>query len=51
MSDTTIYPFKVNKDKWKKFKGTALLDDFESAAHCLNTLVDLYLKGDIDATK
>mgnify|MGYP003147271881 CR=1 FL=1 len=51
MSDTTIYPFKVNKEKWKKFKGTAMLDGFESAAQCLNTLVTKYLDGDINAKK
>ena len=36
----TTYQLKVDKEIWKKFKGTSYLLGFNSANECLNHLID-----------
>ena len=42
MSDNklTTYQLKVNKDTWKKFKGTSYILGFDSVNDCLKHLID-----------
>ena len=37
--NTTTYQLKVDKDIWKKFKGTSYILGFNSANDCLNHLI------------
>ena len=38
-SNLTTYQVKVNKETWKKFKGTSYILGFDSANDCLNHLI------------
>ena len=42
MSDNklTTYQLKVNKDTWKKFKGTSYILGFDTPNECLNHLIN-----------
>jgi hypothetical protein len=43
----TTYQLKVDKEIWKKFKGTSYLLGFNSANECLNHLInDCVKRGD-----
>ena len=46
MSDEnlTSYQLKVDKEIWKKFKGTAYLLGFNSVSDCLKHLIDECIK-------
>ena len=37
--NTTTYQLKVDKDIWKKFKGTSYILGFNSVNDCLNHLI------------
>ena len=37
---TTTYQLKVDKDIWKKFKGTSYILGFDSVNDCLKHLID-----------
>ena len=37
--NTTTYQLKVDKDVWKKFKGTSYILGFNSVNDCLNHLI------------
>ena len=43
----TTYQLKVDKEIWKKFKGTSYLLGFNSEIECLNHLInDCVIRGD-----
>ena len=46
MSDNnlTTYQLKVDKEIWKKFKGTSYLLGFDSVSDCLKHLIDECVK-------
>ena len=39
-SKTTTYQLKVDKDIWRKFKGTSYILGFNSVNDCLNDLIE-----------
>jgi len=41
----------VDKDSWKKFRGTALLSGFDSGADCVRYLIRGYAEGEINVKK
>ena len=43
-SKTTTYQLKVDKETWKKFKGTSYLLGFDSVNDCLKHLIDECVK-------
>ena len=48
MKDTTSYVVKdIDKDIWKKFRGTCLLNGFDNANECLIRLINKYASGKI----
>ena len=52
MKETTSYLVKdIDKDIWKKFRGTCLLNGFDNANECLNKLIIRYASGDISETR
>ena len=52
MNNKTSYLVKdIDKDTWKKFRGTALMKGFDSGADCMRILIDRFVNGDIDETK
>tara|TARA_R100001594_G_scaffold28205_1_gene53447 strand:- start:106 stop:267 length:162 start_codon:yes stop_codon:yes gene_type:complete len=53
MSDNkTSYVIKdIDKTIWQKFRGTAILNGFNSAGSCLRKLINLYSEGKINETK
>lgn len=44
MSNETISYLitKINKDSWRKFRGTAILNGYNSAGECLKDLIKSY---------
>ena len=50
-SKLTTYQLKVDKDIWKKFKGTSYLLGFDSVNDCLNHLIDDCVKRGDNAHK
>jgi len=40
----TTYQLKVDKETWKKFKGTSYLLGFDSVSDCLKHLIDECVK-------
>jgi|TARA_R110002020_G_scaffold29657_3_gene93668 hypothetical protein len=52
MSDKkTLCITNVDKDSWKKFRGTALLSGFDSGADCVRYLIRGYAEGEINVKK
>ena len=47
----TTYQLKVDKEIWKKFKGTSYLLGFDSVNDCLNHLIDDCVKRGDSAYK
>ena len=47
----TTYQLKVDKEIWKKFKGTSYLLGFDSVNDCLNHLIDDCVKRGDNAHK
>ena len=44
MSDTTTYIIKgINRETWKKFRASALIDGYASAAELLREMIDAYV--------
>tara|TARA_R110002051_G_scaffold145447_2_gene218398 strand:- start:82 stop:234 length:153 start_codon:yes stop_codon:yes gene_type:complete len=44
MSDTTTYILKgINKETWKKFRASALIGGYGSAAELLRDMIDSYV--------
>lgn len=44
MSDTTTYIIKgINKETWRKFRASALIDGYGSAAELLRDMIDSYV--------
>ena len=44
MSDTTTYIIKgINRETWKKFRASALIDGYSSAAELLREMIDSYV--------
>ena len=50
-SKLTTYQLKVDKEIWKKFKGTSYLLGFDSVNDCLNHLIDDCVKRGDNAHK
>jgi len=41
----------VDKDSWKKFRGTALINGFNSGSDCVRYLIRGYAEGEINVKK
>ena len=52
MSDrTSIFISDVDKSKWKKFRGTALMKGFDSWADYVRTIIQRIVDGELDVKK
>ena len=52
MSDrTSIFISDVDKSKWKKFRGTALMKGFDSGADYVRTIIQRIVDGELDVKK
>jgi len=46
MSDKTTYVVKdIDKDKWVRFRGKAMLNGYKTASDCINHLIVRYVDG------